>query len=85
MPPPNEDVGCSNTGLRRLQETLPCLSNWWGLATIRYADCVLCGEARDIPSRPISQMKPVSSLATAMIATGAHASGHKLAVSPAKP
>jgi hypothetical protein len=39
------------------------------LGTSRYAGCEFCGEARDIPNRPMSQMKPASSRATAMIAT----------------
>jgi hypothetical protein len=37
-----------------------------------YAASALCVEARVIPSRPTSQIKPISSRATAMMATCAH-------------
>ena len=70
VPLPNGDAGYSNTGLRRLQEILlsyVCTLN--GSITFPgYAGDACDGVASIIPMRPISQMNPTSSRATAMIA-----------------
>jgi hypothetical protein len=72
MPLPNEDAGYSNTGLRHLQEILlfdvcPLIG---AITFPGYAGCACAcgGVANIIPIRPISQMNPTSSRATAMIA-----------------
>jgi hypothetical protein len=70
VPLPNADAGYSNTGLRRLQEILLFyVCTLIGDITYPgYAGCTCGGVASIIPMRPISQMNPTSSRATAMIA-----------------